>query len=169
LQPLIFPPPFRELLHELFDHVARDFDRKARVPVGRLLDRREDAADGAAFDEIAHDAGLQHLEHRRSVVRSRERKHLRRRRAAPDLACCVRATAARHAHVHDCDVRPQRRRRRNRRIGVTNRAEQRQAGLSFDQGCKRGSDRGLVLGDQNTYALCLPTAADRSLHYPPPG
>jgi hypothetical protein len=67
----------------------------------------------------------------------------------------VRAAAARHANVHDRDVRPQRSRRRNRCIGVPNGAEKREAGLSFDQGRKRGSDRGLVLGDQNTYALCL--------------
>jgi primosomal protein N' len=89
---------------ELVDDVRRDLDRQAPLAAHRTADRVQDLLGRRALDEVADDAGAQHVEHGPAVLVRREGDDLRLRRDLADLAGRARTASGRHLDVDERDL-----------------------------------------------------------------
>jgi hypothetical protein len=134
------------------------------VVLDRPVDRLEDLFGRVALRDVEAGSRLEHRQDRLDVVERGERHDARVRRPREDLARRAEAAAARHAHVHQRDVRPVARGQLDRRLRFLRGTDEAQAGIGRDHGPEHLSDLWFVLCDQDVDRVhhALPPRSRRS-------
>ena len=112
-------------------------------------DRVGDRVCRRALDQISDGTGLEHLQHGRAIVMSRQRDHLRPRRAQLDPGGRGR-TATRHPDVDERNVGLLLRGELDRIARAPHRADADASCVGLDEHRQHPAQRRVVIGDQDT-------------------